>query len=225
MASEVEKAFEAVRTGNAEILAALLGANPALAGSRDKSGVSLLLSACYHRRAGVVESILAAAGPLDIFEASAVEGGTERGRELLESDPALAGAYSSDGFTPLHLAAYFGREAMAILLLDGGADPSAVSRNPMSLQPIHSAAVSRSLAIVKALLQQGADASARQQGGWTPLHAAAFNGDLPMAQVLVEHGAELALESDDGKTPLDLAQEKGQPVIAGWLRSLPASLE
>jgi hypothetical protein len=46
-----------------------------------------------------------------------------------------------------------------------------------------------------------------------------------MAQVLVEHGAELALESDDGKTPLDLAQEKGHPVIAGWLRSLPASLE
>ena len=97
----------------------------------------------------------------------------------------LARAFSPDGFTPLHLAAYFGREAMAGMLLEHGAEPGAVSRNAMALEPLHSAAVSRSLAIVKRLLERRAEVNARQHGGWTPLHAAAFNGDVPMAECLL----------------------------------------
>jgi uncharacterized protein len=223
MASEVERAFEAVRSGNAATLAGLLAGNPSLAAARCENGVSLLLTACYHRRPEMVELLLASAGPLDIFEASAVERGTDRCTKLLEADPALAGAFSTDGFTALHLAAYFGREAMASVLLDCGADPNAVSRNAMSLRPLHSAAISGSLAIVKRLLEHGAEVRAQQHGGWTPLHAAAFIGDLAMAECLVAHGADPLVKSDDGKTAIDVAEEKGHGAVAHRLSSRKGS--
>jgi uncharacterized protein len=124
-ASDVEKVFEAARSGDAASLAGLLAGNASLAGARGETGVSLLLTACYHRQPAFVDLLLASAGPLDIFEAAAVEGGTDRGTRLLDADAALAGAFSADGFTALHLAAYFGRQAMAGVLLDRGADPAA----------------------------------------------------------------------------------------------------
>jgi ankyrin repeat protein len=223
MASDLERVFDAVRTGDARVLSELIAESPSLAASKGQDGVSLLLTACYYRRPEIVEMILASAGPMDIFEASAVAGGTERVAALLEGAPSLAETYSADGFTPLHLASYFGREAAALALLNCGADPNAVSRNPMSLRPLHSAAVSRSLGIVKALVAHGALVNAVQHGGWTPLHAAAFNGDLPMAQFLVAHGADLSLKSDDGKTALDIAAEKGHGPVADWLRSAMAA--
>ena len=67
MASESEKAFAAVRSGDLNILAGLLAGSQSLATSRDENGVSLLLTACYHRQPEMVELILASAGPLDIF--------------------------------------------------------------------------------------------------------------------------------------------------------------
>ena len=218
MASDIEQAFEAVRSGDANLLSDLIAKDASLASSKDDNGVSLLLMACYYRRPDLVGILLASAGPLDIFEASAIEGGTERAAALLAEAPALAGTVSADGFTPLHLASYFGREATARALLEHGADADAVSRNPMSLRPLHSAAASRSLGIVKLLVERGAEINARQQGGFTPLHAAAFNGDLAMTEYLVAHGADLALMSDDGKTTLDIAVEKGHGPVAEWLR-------
>jgi uncharacterized protein len=214
MTSDIEQAFEAVRKGDVHLLSNLIAGNASLASSRGENGVSLLLMACYHRRGDMVELLRASAGPLDIFEASAVPGGTERVVALLEEAPALADAVSADGFTPLHLASYFGHDATAKALLDRGADPNAVSGNPMALRPLHSAAVSRSLGIVKLLVARGADINVKQHGGWTPLHAAAFNGDLAMAEYLVAHGGDISLKSDDGKTPLDVAVEKGHSSVA-----------
>ena len=178
----------------------------------------MLLSTCGHGRV-----VRRGAGPLDIFDASAIEGGTERVAKLLGEAAALAGTFSADGFTPLHLAAYFGREATASTLLERGADPDAVSRNPMSLRPLHSAAVSRSMGIVKMLVERGALVNASQHGGWTPLHAAAFNGDLPLAEYLVAHCALVSLKSDDGKTALDVAAEKGHGIVADWLEGCVAA--
>ncbi len=222
MASEREQVFAAVRSGDVDILAGLLAGSQSLASSRDENGVSLLLTACYHRRPEMAELIQASAGPLDIFESSAVEGGADRGARLLEEDRALARAFASDGFTALHLAAYFGREAMAGMLLEHGAEPDAVSRNAMALRPLHSAAVSRSLPIVKRLLERGADLNAQQHGGWTPLHAAAFTGNVPMAECLLAHGADPSLKSDDGKTAIDVAVEKGHASVTDLLRGRAA---
>jgi ankyrin repeat protein len=218
MASDVEKALEAVQSGDAQGLAALLAQDPGLAAARSASGVSILMVARYHRRMDLVDMLLAASQPLDIFEAAAVPRGEGQGAALLRKNPDLARAFSADGFTPLHLSAYFGQETMARILLDRRADPDAVSRNPMALRPLHSAAVSPSLGIAAMLLAHGAQVNAKQHGGWTPLHAAAFNGDLAMAECLLAHGADPGSASDDGKTPLDVAVEKGYEQLAAWLR-------
>jgi ankyrin repeat protein len=218
MTSAIERAFAAIRTGDSAALAELLASDPRLAAARNAAGISVVLWACYHRQTPLVEMLLAVGEPLDIFEASAVSGGSERGVALLTADPSLIGAFSVDGFTPLHLSAYFGQEEMASVLLEHGADPNAVSRNSMALRPLHSAAVSRALGIVTNLLDRGADVNAKQHGGWTPLHAAAFNGDLAMTELLVVRGADPFTLSDDGKTPLDIATEKGHESVATWLR-------
>src|SRR2546426_5265296 len=58
---------------------------------------------------------------LDVFEAAAL-GEVETLRVLLDADTSGVSAWSDDGFTPLHYAAFFGRPEVARLLLEYGAD-------------------------------------------------------------------------------------------------------
>jgi ankyrin repeat protein len=210
MQSPIERTFEAVRSGDAQSLRELLTSDPELAGARSESGLSIVLQACYFKRPEVVELILSFAPPLDIFEAAVLPSEWERGAQLLAAGSDLAGGYSADGFTPLHLASYFGNEPMARLLLEHGADPDAISRNAMALRPLHSACAARNLGIAAILLARGVDVNARQHGGWTALHAAASHGDLPLVELLLKNGANPDLTSEDGKTSLDMAKDRGQ---------------
>ena len=109
---------------------------------------------------------------------------------MLDGEPGLATAWSADGFTALHLAAYFGQEDAAKLLLARGAEPDAVARNAsIVVTPLHSAAAGAHSAIVKLLLAAGADPNARQPDGSTALDAAQQNGDDESAEALVAAGA------------------------------------
>ncbi len=222
MNSTQEKAFGAVRTGDVKGLAELLTADPTLAAARDENGVSLRLLACYHRKSDMLAMLRDAGPPLDIFEAAALPGAAGRGAELLAADTGLATAWSADGFTPLHLASFFGRGEMVRVLLDHAADPNAVARNPMGVQPLHSAAACRDIEIVTMLLDRGADVNGRQHGGWTPLQAAAIFGDLALVELLLKSGAKVDLVKDDGKSAVDLAVEKGHKQVADVLRSRTA---
>jgi ankyrin repeat protein len=217
MENTAEKAFGAVKAGDVGALAELLAADPSLAAAHDENGVSLRLLACYHRRAEMLAMLRDAGPPLDIFEATALPGAEARAAELLAAEDGLARAFSSDGFTPLHLASFFGRLDMVKLLLVRGAEVNAVARNPMAVQPLHSATALRDGAIIALLLDHGADVNARQAGGWTPLHAAAVFGDLPLVEMLMNRGAA-DRANDQGKTALDLAVEKGHAQVADRLR-------
>src|SRR5437868_7834148 len=148
-ANDVHRAKEALR------------ADPALATERDENGVSAVMNARYRGQTEVVQLLLDSDIQLDVFEAATL-GNTARLQEVLESDRAKAKSCSPDGFTPLHLACFFGQEQAARILLDGGADPAAVARNPMRVQPLHSAAAGRQVGIVRALLERGAPVDARQ---------------------------------------------------------------
>lgn len=61
--------------------------------------------------------------------------------------------------------------------------------------------------IVKALLEAGADVSAKDRiVGNTPLHEAAIIGSVGVARVLIDAGAKIIVKNEAGYAPLDLAK-------------------
>lgn len=214
--NQQEEVISAVQNGDAERLGTLLKQSPALAGARDASGVSAIMHALYRRQRGALDLLLAARHDLDIFEATSA-GRSERVTELLRRDPTLATAWSADGFTALHFAAFFAQEAIAVQLLEHGADAAAQARNAMKVMPLHSAAAAHNVAIVQALLEHGAPPNARQERGWAAIHEAAQNGDKAMVELLLKHGADRLLANDDGTRPIDLAAKNGHTEIAELL--------
>jgi ankyrin repeat protein len=208
--------FDAIGAGDLERARALVADDPAVAKARDQQGVSAVTQAVYHGRADIVDTLLAAEPELDVFEASAA-GRTERVRTLIEREPDLVSAFSPDGFTPLHLAAFFGHFEIARLLVAAGADPEAVARNPMRVQPLHSAAATGQLEIAKLLVDAGADVNESQERGFTPLHAAAQNGDVELTRLLLERGADPERATDDGRRAADFASRRGSAQVVAML--------
>ena len=206
--SEVEALFDAIRSGDDRGLRQLLQGDSSLAAARNRIGVSALMTALYHRRRDLADILLAEVPDLDIFEAVSL-GEREIVGELLRDDETLVSAWSVDGFSPLHLACYFDHAPMAERLIQRGADVHACAHNASEVQPLHSGAAGRSLPCVRALLEAGADPTAKQKGGWTPLHSAAQNGDAEIARLLVEKGADLQAPNDEGLKPIDVAKEAG----------------
>src|SRR5438034_11641524 len=134
--------------------------------------MSELLQAVYRGDQARADELLAADPELDVFEAAAV-GRTERLRELIDEDPALANAWADDGFQPLGLASFFGHVEAVRLLVERGAEVNSASRNQMKVRPLHSAAATEDpdarYEIARILLEAGADPNARQQDDFTPL--------------------------------------------------------
>ncbi len=181
--------FESIRAGDVEAVRAAVRDDPSVATARDDNGLSAVRAAVYAQKQDVADVLLDAEPELDIFDASAV-GDVDRLNELLDQDPDLVKAYSEDGYTPLHFAAYFSRGPAVRVLLDRGADVNAVSKNDMEVQPLHSAVAAKARGVAAALLLAGADVNARQQGGFTPLMGAEQSEDEEMVRLLMDHGAE-----------------------------------
>jgi ankyrin repeat protein len=176
--------------------------------------LSELLEAVYRGDQARVDELLAGGPELNVFEASAL-GRVQRLEQLLDADPGLVSAWADDGFTPLHLAAFFRRPEAARLLIERGALVDVVARNKeLQVTPLQSAAASREEETAALLLERGADPNVQQRGGFTALHAAAQNGDSPLAELLVVHGADLAITADDGRTAADFARDSGHANLA-----------
>lgn len=210
--------FDAIEKGDLGRLSKIVGEKPALAAARGPDGVSAVLTARYRDNMPAVQAILAANPPLDVFDAAGL-GRTGRLSELLKADPKLVSSYSADGFTPLHLAAFFNQAETARVLLENQAPLSAVSRNDLAVMPLNSAAGGRSDDVARQLVQAGANVNATQRHGYTPLHSAAQNDDVGLVDLLVEHGASRHARTDDGRTPADLAEAAGHPMLARRLRA------
>ena len=212
-----ERLFAAIEGGDLEQVRQLVAEDPTCASARDANGRSAVLAAAYRQRHDMVEALLSAGPQLDVFDAAAV-GDTRQLTALLDADPSLAGAFAPDGFTPLALAAFFGRPQAARLLLDRGAEVRAAARNAMAVQPLHAAVAARHFDCVSVLVAAGADPDARQHGGWTPLMGAAAHGDLEIVDVLLGAGADPSAASDEGRTAASLAEENGHTALAEQLR-------
>lgn len=212
--------LEAVKQGQTARVRQMLEASPGLAGARAESGESAVLLSVYYGKEDVRELLLQCGAPLDVFEAAAA-GVREAVAARVKEDSRRVNAFSHDGFTPLHLAAFFGRIPVVELLLSAGAPVNEVSQNPSALRPLHSAVAHRqpqvALEIARALIAAGADVNVTQHGGWTPLHAAALHGNLPLVRLLLDAGAAANAKNDTGQTPVALAKSKNHNEVAALL--------
>lgn len=157
-----------------------------------------------------------------------VEDDRARATALLERNPGLAArAVEKDvlfrqkllhwayvGDTPLHVAAAGHRVEIAKSLLAACADVAAATNRRRS-QPLHYASdgnpgspawnPERQVAMLKLLIESGADVNAQDQNGATPLHRAVRTRCAAAVRFLLEAGADATLRNKPGSTPFHLA--------------------
>jgi ankyrin repeat protein len=215
--------FDAIESGSPSRVKRFLTLHPESVEDRNDEGLRPLMAALYAGRQPVVEALLERGATPDHFEAAAL-GDLELLGSRLRRSRKRATAYSKDGFTALHYAAFFGRPEAASLLIEHGADVEAESHNrklPLA-RPLHSAvAGTRPLEVATVLLDAGADPNATQSGGWTALHQAALHGDLALVQLLLSRGALAWIEAYDMTRPLDFAIERRHAEIVRLLQKQP----
>jgi hypothetical protein len=208
----------AVTAGDRERVAALLDEDAQLANTLSLDGVPVARLAVYYNQKEIAEALAGSpAVELEIWDGAAL------GRLALVEElhggwgDFILNEYSRDGYTPLQLACFFGREDVARYLAAKGADVQAVAKNGMAIQPLHAAVAGDHLSIARLLLEAGADANAVQQDSFRPLHGAAQNGNAEMVRLLLEHGADPALTDGQGRSARDLAEEGGYAEVAALL--------
>jgi ankyrin repeat protein len=205
----------AVKAGDVAAVEAMLAADPELAGAHE-NGVSAARVALYHRQPAALEALLAAQPPLDGLDHAAL-GWADDLRADLAADPGLVSRRSSDGFTALHYACFFGGPDVTRLLLAHGASPNAPAENASHVRPLHSAAAARDAGSARLLLEAGADPDASQAGGFTALQAAAHHDDEAVAALLLRHGADPALRNDQGADAEGIARASGSVAVLALL--------
>lgn len=210
--------LDAIRTKDELGLRTLLNADTSQRQCGGPGGESLVLHACY---VGAMElaPLLRGTRPYDACEAAAL-GDLAALNEALDRDADLISRRSSDGWTPLHLAGFFGRDSCAAFLIDNGAPLDALSTNAIRNTPLHAAlAGATNATLVRRLIFAGADVDARGESGVRPLHLAASRGDQTLCELLLSREADPMPVMDDGTTPADLAEKRGYPELAAKLRA------
>lgn len=168
-----DELFDACRHNDLERVRSLVQADPSLLTQRAPTGETPLLLALYHRAGETACWLTGQRWLRTVHEAAAVDD-VARLEELLRDDATLTDSYTNDGWTPLHLAAFFGAPRAAQLLLAHGASLHTLSTNAMTNTPLHAALAAKHLPLVQLLLDAGADPSV-ECAGYTPLAIAEGN--------------------------------------------------
>lgn len=179
-------------------------------------GISPLLFALYNGARDIAELLRGFAEP-NIFEAAALDD-AHRVAACVVADPESLAVHSADGWTPLHLAAFFGARNAMLVLIGLGASLTAISQNPMQNTPLHAGiAGAGGEQLAPLLLALGSDPHYVGGSGITALHLAASRGFEALCRLLIARGADRAAKTEDGKTAADLARDRGHLPTAAAL--------
>lgn len=106
------------------------------------------------------------------------------------------------GETALHIAARFGHEECAKILLEGTEDQKAdieMTEKSFSWTPLHVASVDGHLPVVELLVAAGAEINQLDASGWTAREHAALRGHMDIATLLAELGPEISTSSPESE--------------------------
>jgi len=125
-------------------------------------------------------------------------------------------------WTALSYSVREGNDNISFLLMGKGCDVNTAGKTSTDgvsagyWFPIHLAAYNGRLAIVEALLNNGAEINVRVWGdsGDTPLHHAAKKGFYEVSRTLIIHGADINSRNEYGATPLYIAADWGNLIVA-----------
>jgi ankyrin repeat protein len=123
--------------------------------------------------------------------------------ELLLHHGVYVNAQNSEGRTALHLASEAGSYKICDVLIKNGANVN-MSTNYFGSQALHAASIQGTMAyaLVKLLLDSGANVDAKDKNGDTPLIWAARYRCEAIVKLLLDRGANIDAEAEDGCTPL-----------------------
>jgi ankyrin repeat protein len=183
-----EDLWLAICEGDHAAVESIVEERPDLARGRTDEGLPWTLAAVYRGHPGVADLLLRHGAELDPFTAAAL-GRTDQLRVMLDRGEAVLQDLSPDGWSPLHLAAFFGHRETAAMLLDRGADMAALSRNEIANTPLHAALAGGRGPVAELLVERGAEVNA-VANGLRPLDIAAGREDQEMMAYLIAHGAE-----------------------------------
>lgn len=207
--------LEAAKAGDGARVRELLREDASRAAYQAPTGETPLMAALYrgHRELAeeLAETLVRSGRRPDVFAAAAL-GRTDDLSAALREAP-VVNTYAYDGWTPLHLAAFFGRRDAVDQLLASGADIGAVSRNSLGNTPLHAAVAGGHVDVSLLLIERGAAVNVADAGGHTPLHIAAEGGYLPVVKVLLSRGADPHAVDREDKTPLSRAAARNHAAI------------
>ena len=211
-----EDIIGAAKAGDASRVEELLRERPDLASARAQNGETPLMAALYrghHRIVELLATTLEGSGGLDIFSAAA----TGREEALRRALGGGVNAFAYDGWTALHLAAFFGHRGAAEQLLAAGADVNAISTNALRNTPLHAATAGGHAELAVLLIERGAHVHTADAGAHTALHIAAESGSLPVVEALLARGADPYAVDVEEKTPISRAAARNHTTIVDLL--------
>lgn len=165
--------FELIDKRDVEGLRAFLSIEPSATGQRDPQGLSVLTRAFY-RGPELVALVRAADPPLDEWDRILVG----EAKNLPKHD-----AWSPDGFTPLHMAAFAKNLGAVRALLEAGGDPNVIAKASFArVTPLGTAAFVNAVDVAKVLVAHGADPTIPK--GASPIDTARANKHDALLAVL-----------------------------------------
>lgn len=211
---DTKELFALAEADDAEGLSAALAGAPETWRLRNESGESLYLFSVFRGRTKCAE-LLKRRGGFSLHEA-ALAGDLARVEELAKAAPSIVDLLSPDGWTALHLSAFFGQDAVTLRLLELGASARIQSRAMEQNLPLHAACAGRRAGrkALEALIAATGDPDALQKQGYTALMIAGVDGAGEAVEALLAAGADRTKKTPDGKTPADLARERGHVELA-----------
>jgi ankyrin repeat protein len=202
----VKNVFDAVFSGDANAISALLARDKSLARATSAIGLSPAEIAAATGNEKTLELLLAQGVPPNFRNARTGESllflaakydQTNTARLLIRRRAKLDD-FSNDGLAPIHIAAVFDSAAVLDLLLEHKADINLRTITTTNSQPYFSPRTSFS--------PRSMNERMATQSGKTPLHLAVMAGQTNAIALLIKRNASVAERDDDGFTPIDAAE-------------------